>query len=88
VPLDAKNCPACGKFFASVRCPKCGFAGEEGLFKDGCPICGYSATPGGKPAAWSPSPAPRRAGGLPFWVYLVALSSLGAVVGGLLYRLI
>jgi len=40
---DIKTCPFCGRYFASVRCPKCGFHGEDSLFINGCPSCGYSA---------------------------------------------
>ncbi len=42
VPEEAKFCPKCGKFFASVRCPACGFTGEHSLFTNGCPACGYA----------------------------------------------
>jgi len=46
---DLKTCPFCGRYFASVRCPKCGFHGEDSLFVNGCPSCGYSADgPAGK----------------------------------------
>lgn len=39
---DAVICPHCGRFFASVRCPACGFTGNHNEFKDGCPSCGYA----------------------------------------------
>ena len=42
VPGRSKVCPVCGKFFASVRCPKCGRTGESEDFKNGCPTCGYA----------------------------------------------
>lgn len=42
VPEEAKFCPKCGRFFASVRCPACGFTGEHFLFTNGCPSCGYA----------------------------------------------
>ena len=42
VPGNAKVCPVCGKFFASVRCPKCGRTGTNDEFKNGCPTCGYA----------------------------------------------
>jgi len=42
---EVKACPYCGRFFASVRCPSCGFTGEERMFLNGCPMCGYSAIP-------------------------------------------
>ncbi|MDR3130383.1 MAG: zinc ribbon domain-containing protein [Treponema sp.] len=72
VPLRAKDCPRCGRTFLSVRCPSCGFTGEETLFDQGCPACGYKV----------PSGAERKGGGgkkkkaapeaLPMWVYLFA----------------
>ena len=45
VRRDAVICPHCGRFFASVRCPSCGFTGIHKEFKDGCPSCGYAFTP-------------------------------------------
>ena len=45
VRRDAVICPHCGRFFASVRCPACGFTGIHKEFKDGCPSCGYAFTP-------------------------------------------
>lgn len=45
VPRNAKVCPVCGKFFASVRCPKCGKIGSVDDFKNGCPFCGYAVNP-------------------------------------------
>ena len=45
VRRDAMICPHCGRFFASVRCPSCGFTGTHKEFKDGCPSCGYAFTP-------------------------------------------
>jgi len=42
VDNGAKTCPGCGRFFSSIRCPSCGFTGEDKLFRNGCPSCGYS----------------------------------------------
>lgn len=42
VPEKAKFCKKCGKFFASVRCPKCGETGSSSAFSNGCPACGYA----------------------------------------------
>jgi len=42
VRRDAVVCPHCGRFFASVRCPSCGFTGMHREFKNGCPSCGYA----------------------------------------------
>lgn len=45
VPRNSKVCPTCGKFFASVRCPKCFATGTNDDFKKGCPRCGYAINP-------------------------------------------
>ena len=42
VAPNARFCPKCGKFFSSVRCPKCGCTGDVTKFKNGCPQCGYA----------------------------------------------
>ena len=42
VPENAKVCKTCGKFFISVRCPKCGKTGTHEDFINGCPQCGYA----------------------------------------------
>jgi predicted RNA-binding Zn-ribbon protein involved in translation (DUF1610 family) len=78
VPLRAKSCPRCGRYFASVRCPNCGFTGEEGLFSQGCPACGYAALPEPPEERGTPSKGKKTAGSLPLWVYiLTALGFLG-----------
>jgi ssDNA-binding Zn-finger/Zn-ribbon topoisomerase 1 len=92
VPRNAKNCPKCGRFFASVRCPSCGFTGEEALFREGCPVCGYSTPPetGGKILPWPEKKKARRkllAGTLPVWVYVTAVLALIVVLGALVYHL-
>jgi len=83
VDFNLRSCPQCGRFFTSVRCPACGFSGEEALFKSGCPSCGYSA-PGanrikaGRDKAKTPS---HPAGPLPLWVYVFsALALLAALI--------
>lgn len=47
VPRKSRFCPVCGKFFASVRCPKCGHTGATEDFKNGCPNCGYAVNSNG-----------------------------------------
>jgi predicted RNA-binding Zn-ribbon protein involved in translation (DUF1610 family) len=86
VSRDAKNCPRCGRFFASVKCPSCGFVGAEELFQNGCPICGYSTSPDGR-AVNSNLTKGETAGALPSWVYLITLAALIAVLGALFFTL-
>ncbi|MCK9169187.1 MAG: zinc ribbon domain-containing protein [Treponema sp.] len=42
VPENARICKRCGRFFSSVRCPKCGTSGPASMFEKGCPHCGYA----------------------------------------------
>ncbi len=42
VAANARFCPHCGKFFAAVRCPSCGYMGSINDFKNGCPRCHYA----------------------------------------------
>jgi hypothetical protein len=89
VPMNAKSCPGCGKFFASVRCPACGFVGEEGLFHGGCPVCGYSASPDGKRISWPGKEGKESAGfagSLPLWVYIIAVLALLIVLAAIFFR--
>ncbi|GHV32432.1 hypothetical protein AGMMS4952_22790 [Spirochaetia bacterium] len=43
VNRNSKTCPQCGRPFANVLCPACGFEGEERFFSAGCPSCGYTS---------------------------------------------
>ncbi|HET6487773.1 MAG TPA: zinc ribbon domain-containing protein [Spirochaetia bacterium] len=56
-------CPSCGKSFAAVRCPQCGFSGKASAFARGCPVCGYlhenRAVPVAPEQAEGGTPAPR-----------------------------
>jgi predicted RNA-binding Zn-ribbon protein involved in translation (DUF1610 family) len=73
VPLRARECPRCGRFFQSVRCPSCGFTGEEALFTQGCPVCGYTVPAGaGRPLKDGGGKGKWAGGGaLPLWIYLL-----------------
>ncbi|PKL09557.1 MAG: hypothetical protein CVV51_03180 [Spirochaetae bacterium HGW-Spirochaetae-7] len=84
VGRDERACPECGRFFSAVRCPRCEFSGSAEKFAHGCPVCGYSM-PSIDRAYGRPSAVPNRAPApLPLWVWLVALSALGAAVWALL----
>jgi len=91
VPRAAKRCASCGRLFASVKCPKCGFVGEERLFATGCPSCGYSAPSTARPANGSGSHGNERpsvpVGSLPFLIYIFAIGALVLVVLAALFVL-
>jgi RNA polymerase subunit RPABC4/transcription elongation factor Spt4 len=70
VRKDAALCPRCGRFFSSVKCPRCGYVGEADDFERGCPVCGYAET-----ANSSPEPIkslPVEAPPIPWWAFLAA----------------
>jgi len=75
VDRNTRCCPQCGCYFEFVRCPQCGFTGEEKLFSKGCPDCGYCA--GKTNDQQQQKKAPKQPlppfGKLPLWVYVVAL---------------
>jgi predicted RNA-binding Zn-ribbon protein involved in translation (DUF1610 family) len=79
VAREAQSCHGCGKSFASVRCPACGFSGSLDRFKDSCPACGYSVHDKAaqeKKAGASESVSTQKSHeptseSLPLWVYLV-----------------
>jgi uncharacterized membrane protein YvbJ len=85
VSRDALACPKCGRKFASIRCPACGFSGEEGLFNDGCPKCGYQVLPGkgrhqnkriasASGRGEKASPTSPSGGALPVWAYFLTIA--------------
>ena len=99
VPQDAKSCPECGARFSSVRCPSCDFIGEEELFKDGCPTCGYSALPGQEADAKNAASVPKKArpsrnsrrssrpaDALSLWVYFLTAAIFTAIMAALFLR--
>jgi uncharacterized membrane protein YvbJ len=81
VSQSEPSCPSCGRKFASIRCPACGFSGEEKRFDNGCPECGYQVLPGKgghktKRAAFGhnrkkAASASSTEGALPGWAYFL-----------------
>jgi len=94
VGRNAKACPYCGRFFASVRCPSCGFTGDENAFSGGCPSCGYSAPQPAAPAVSSASSTVRPpekkipARPLPLWVYILSICAFISVCAVVFFKLV
>ena len=85
VPRNAKNCPKCGRYFASVLCPACGFAGDVELFKEGCPVCGYSSNgKAGGSSLRNGKEIKKAAGALPFWVYILTILAFAGIFAALM----
>lgn len=94
VPPMAKVCNNCGKFFASVRCPRCGKIGSVSQFSSGCPDCGYAVHNknnnriGNAAIHYTNSSQSNHAAvaksnvnsGLPLWIYLMTIGILGVLV--------
>ncbi|MCL2478847.1 MAG: zinc ribbon domain-containing protein [Treponema sp.] len=80
VPIKAKNCPECGRFFSSVRCPVCGFSAEEARFMSGCPRCGYSAPGQGQKQVKKQPNSVIKTPFIPFWIYLLAAAVIAAIL--------
>jgi hypothetical protein len=83
VAKDARVCPRCGRFFSSVKCPKCEHVGKADDFAFGCPVCGYalgSANPAPEPIKPPAAPAPP----LPWWAFPLAALVLIALTVALL----
>lgn len=74
VKQNDKLCSKCGKFFASVKCPSCGFSGESRIFRDGCPTCGYAVYE--KSIEYPIQEKKKKYADidpLPWWIYIVAI---------------
>ena len=94
VPQNARVCTNCGKFFSSVKCPKCGRTGKTEEFIHGCPKCGYAVSNyhhsnlglnNGSYGAGGSLFKRRRFvdSGLPIWVYIICIVVLIILVIGL-----
>ena len=87
VGQNEKACRHCGRFFASVRCPNCGYTGDETSFKNGCPACGYSASPNKQAENKSEKHHMIPAGKLPLWVYILSIGAFIAACVALFAKL-
>ena len=87
VRQNDKVCPHCGRFFASVKCPSCGFAGDSRAFRSGCPVCGYAvntddAARQGETRHVRGTGQKKRGSAtdpLPWWIYVLSLALLALV---------
>lgn len=78
VRKNSRVCPRCGRFFSSVKCPKCGYAGQAEDFDSGCPVCGYAEAANAAPEPIKPPPV--AAPPPPRWSYAAAALVLAALV--------
>lgn len=78
VRKDARICPRCGRFFSSVKCPRCGYVGEADDFTAGCPVCGYADSANAAPE--SIRDLPPSAPPPPWWAYPLAAGAILALV--------
>ncbi|MFZ4616401.1 MAG: double zinc ribbon domain-containing protein [Rectinemataceae bacterium] len=74
---NARICPHCGRFFSSVKCPKCGYSGLADDFAAGCPGCGFAYK---QTELEPPRPSIEYKGSLPIWTWLAALVLLAGVL--------
>ena len=72
-----------------MRCPACDFTGEDSLFNEGCPVCGYSVereTFDLNDVHWEDHSDPKEASGnLPVWAYILTAAVFTAVMAALLF---
>jgi uncharacterized membrane protein YvbJ len=89
VRKDAKICPHCGRFFSSVKCPKCGHVGMPDDFSFGCPGCGYAlpANPAPEPMKRA-SALPQMAPPLPWWAFVAVAAVLVVLIFALIGTLV
>ncbi|MDR0383336.1 MAG: hypothetical protein LBH50_05060 [Spirochaetaceae bacterium] len=87
VSAAAKSCPSCGKFFAAMRCPRCGFCGEHEEFSDGCPACGYAAPSRPLPKSADETARDNADNGRQ-WLYAVGVAALVLLLAVLLAHIL
>jgi predicted RNA-binding Zn-ribbon protein involved in translation (DUF1610 family) len=69
------RCPRCGRYFKSVKCPACGYAGGHEEFTDGCPACGYAGS-GSRHAAGGRAEKKKSSSFLPLAFYRILIPLL------------
>ncbi|NLM01216.1 MAG: zinc ribbon domain-containing protein [Treponema sp.] len=86
VKSNARFCNKCGKFFVSVRCPKCGKSGPQNIFVKGCPQCGYATTQRKtqKEHSFVFPKTEVSNDGLPYWIYVIVIGVLIGLIWFLL----
>jgi predicted RNA-binding Zn-ribbon protein involved in translation (DUF1610 family) len=93
VPQNAKFCKKCGRFFTSVKCPRCSYTGPVSAFIDGCPNCGYAEREKNSMlhhiSFFSASYFKKRKKSepdntLPVWIYIITAGILAVVLIALL----
>jgi len=87
VGRQAKSCPECGRYFSSVRCPRCNYTAAAMAFNNGCPQCGYSEIPeAGYHTAEHKND--RALPPLPLWIWLTAILALALAMAAMIRILI
>jgi ssDNA-binding Zn-finger/Zn-ribbon topoisomerase 1 len=85
VKRDAVVCPSCGRFFSSVRCPKCGYTAKASRFLYGCPKCGYApAKSDGASSRPAPQAKAKTAAPPSVWAYIITACVVIAAVAALI----
>jgi hypothetical protein len=92
VKRNTKVCPHCGSFFVNVRCPACGFIGNERSFLDGCPNCGYAIDTKNKASFSTVQSASgfrreksRGNETLPAWIYILVATLFAAAIASVFF---
>ncbi len=90
VKRNTKVCPHCGRFFASVKCPSCHYAGSSDEFIGGCPSCGYAVHSESekqnvnkrnrKQYNQNQYKSNRYEDPLPWWIYSLVIGLLGGLI--------
>jgi len=86
VKQNDRVCHHCGRFFASVKCAACGYAGDAKQFGNGCPVCGYAVYGNVQDFERSGQKKQGAADPLPLWMYIVPSILLILLLSVMLFR--